>query len=311
MPTARPLTIAVLKSDNHAALFDGTFRVPRWDISPVPLVSGEMYSRVFDAPEFDVAEISISRYVSLHGEGACRYIAIPYYFGRAFQHSIFYVRSDFPAESPSEIRGCRVGLAEYDHTGHTWARALLEDEFGVPPSSIKWFVARRERTSPSIDHFFEPPADVSIENVGPEKYLSKMLLDGDIDVLINPNPPLCFVEHPDKIRRLVRNHGEAERAYFAKTGICPIMHVVGIRKELLRDNPDLGDAMLEAFETYVGTARRIWKPKDGSDFAPEVKLSRLGKDEQASLNTFLRHHHSQGLSGRQMTIEEFFSPSAR
>ena len=143
----------------------------------------------------------------------------------------------------AQIRGCTVGLSEYDHTGHTWSRALLQDEYGVPPEAVRWVIARREATRPPIRHFFTPPPGVRLEYAPPEKYLSKMLLDGEIDVLINPNEP-GVLHRAARPRAPPRSPITAPRS--APTtpapASVPIQHVLGVRKELLQAHPVAGRA---------------------------------------------------------------------
>ena len=305
------LNIAVHNNKRHSRVLDGSFALPGCTVHPIPLANGEMYSRVFEQENIDVGEISIARYASMHSRGECKFLALPYYFAREFQHATFYGRVNGEVQHPSQLAGRVIGLSEYDHTGHTWARALLQDEFGVPPEAAQWVVARREATRPPIRHFFQPPANVKLTYAPDEKYLSQMLLDGEIDAMINPGIPDCFIEHPDKIRRLIDNHEKEERAYFERTGVCPVQHVLGVRKELLTKHPWLAESLVEAFKTAIGPSKTIWDPQGPNDRVPEVLLYGLGRDERSSLETFLRHHQSQGLSNRRMTIEEFFSPSSK
>lgn len=302
------LKLALSDTSPHKAVLSDGLKLPGYEVTLEPLAPGEMYSKAFEDETFDGAEMSIARYVRMKAQGEGSFVAIPYYFSRVFPHPTFYVRSDSPFRNPSEIAGCTVGLSEYDHTGHTWARALLEDEYGIAPAAVKWVVAKRESSKPPIRHFFKPPSDVALENALPEKDLSTMLLDGEIDVLINPHKPGCFVEHPDKVRRLIANHQVVERGYFEKTEICPIQHVFGVRKDLVREKPDLPRTLTQALVEAIGSSRQIWQPRSPEDKVPMVPLSGLGHGEEASLRTFLRHHYGQGLSSRQMTLEEFFTP---
>ncbi|MGH6860032.1 MAG: hypothetical protein ACRECY_07245 [Phyllobacterium sp.] len=308
MGTLIPLKIALSDTAPHKAVFSSGLKLSGYDVTLDPLAPGEMYSRAFEDETLDAAEMSIARYVRMKAKGEGDLIAIPYYFSRVFPHPTFYVRSDSPFQNPSQIAGCTIGLSEYDHTGHAWARALLEDEYSISPSAVKWIVAKRESSKPPIRHFFEPPSNVALKNASPEQDLSTMLLDGEIDVLINPHKPGCFVEHPDKVRRLIANHEAVERDYFEKTNICPVQHVFGVRKELVRSDPDLARSLTQTLVEAIGASRQIWQPRSPDDKVPVVPLHGLGKGEEASLKAFLRQHYGQGLSGRQMTLEEFFTP---
>lgn len=303
-----PLKVALSDTAPHRAVFDAGLDLPGYDVTLDRLAPGEMYSRAFEDETIDAAEMSIARYVRMKSRGEGRFVALPYYFSRVFPHPTFYVRADSPFTDPSQIRGSIVGLSEYDHTGHTWARALLQDEYGVAPADVKWVVAKREKSKPPIRHFFTPPADVALQNAPSEKDLSSMLLDGEIDVLINPHKPDGFGEQPARMRRLIANHENVERAYFERTGICPVQHVFGIRKDLVLDDPQLAASMTAALAGAIGSSRKIWQPRGVDDEVPVVALQGLAPDEAASLTTFLRHHHSQGMSAREMTLDGFFTP---
>jgi 4,5-dihydroxyphthalate decarboxylase len=116
----------------------------------------------------------------------------------------------------------------------------------------------------------------------------------------------------------------AGRDYFTRTGIFPIMHITGIRRELVDKHPWLPAAVLKAFgqakakclEALEDTAAskvtlpfveeqlRAARAFMGNDFwsyglAPNRKV----------LETFLRHHYAQGLSSRLVSPEELFHPS--
>lgn len=137
------------------------------------------------------------------------------------------------------------------------------------------------------------------------KPLSQMLLEGEIDVMINPNVPSCFTQTPGRVRRLFRDYQAAELADYRKTGICPILHVLGIRRDLVAQTPSLPQTLVTALENEVGALREIWLD-NAMENVPKVALSGLGDNERASLETLLRHHHSQGMSSERVTLERFF-----
>jgi 4,5-dihydroxyphthalate decarboxylase len=112
--------------------------------------------------------------------------------------------------------------------------------------------------------------------------------------------------------------------YYKRTGVFPIMHVVGIRKELAEQHPWLPGAVLKAFEHSKEAALE----KLGDTSATKVTLPFVEEQLKAArdsmgtdywsygvapalrtLETFVRHHYSQGLSARQVTVEELFHPA--
>ena len=48
-----------------------------------------------------------------------------------------YVRTDRGIDAPADLKGRKVGLAEYQLTANVWIRAFLDDDFGVTPASIR------------------------------------------------------------------------------------------------------------------------------------------------------------------------------
>jgi 4,5-dihydroxyphthalate decarboxylase len=88
--------------------------------------------------EFDVAELSASEYISLHGAGDCPFVAIPVFPSRVFRHGYIFVNTRCGIRAPKDLEGRRVGLPLYTQTAAIWARGHLQHQFGVDLSSISW-----------------------------------------------------------------------------------------------------------------------------------------------------------------------------
>ena len=74
-----------------------------------------------------------------------------------------------------------------------------------------------------------------------------MLADGALDAVMAARRPSCFVAGHPKVRRLFPDYRAAERDYFRKTGIFPIMHAVGVRRDVLDKHPWLAASVYKAF----------------------------------------------------------------
>jgi len=133
------LSLVCGRYDRTAALLDGRTTIEGCNVTAVSLTPEETFFRVFTQHEFDVAELSFSTYLMQTARGECQYIAIPAFVSRAFRHSGFYVRSDRISD-PADLRGKRVGVPEYQVTAAVWGRGILQHEYGVPPSDIRWIV---------------------------------------------------------------------------------------------------------------------------------------------------------------------------
>ena len=152
-----------------------------------------------------------------------------------------------------------------------------------------------------------------------------MLASGEIDALYTARMPSTFSLHGGPVRRLFPNYEEVEQAYFRKTGIFPIMHTVAIRREVYEENRWIAQSLYKAFveaqkrtyeDLYVTAALKAMLPWLTSHV--EETRALMGDDfwpygfepNRATLATFLRYHHEQGLSKRLLEPEELFAPEA-
>ncbi len=242
-----PITIACGNYDRIRPIFDGRVRVEGCAATFLPLYPEEIFFRALRYQEFDVCELSFSSYMRTVAAGTSAYVAIPAFVSRIFRHSGIYIRRGAGIETPADLRGKRIGLPEYQITAVVWMRGLLQHEYGVKPAEIHWRSGgqeepgRRERTP------LKPIAGLDLQPIGDDKTLVGMLRDGELDALFTARAPSSFLRGDPHIGRLFPNTREAEMAYFKKTGLFPIMHLVGIRKTLLEQYPWLATSVYKAF----------------------------------------------------------------
>lgn len=316
------LCIAVGDYDRTRPLIDGTVAIDGVDPVFMTLSPEEIFFRAFRGAEFDVCELSLSSSTVKIAQGDCPYVGVPAFVSRMFRHTSIYVRTD-RIKRPEDLKGKKVGLPEYQLTANVWARAILEDDHGVKPSDIHWIRAGIEEPGRPEKISLKLPAGVRLDN-GPEgSTISQLLADGEIDGFIAPRPPKLDKPHPH-IGWLFPDPTAAAKDYFKRTGIFPIMHMTGVRRRLVDENPWLPGAIYKAFEQAKAVA--LAKLNDTSatkvtlPFVEEqLKAARelMGQDfwayglepNRVTLDAFLRHHHSQGLSPRQLKPEELFHPS--
>lgn len=316
------LCIAVGDYDRTRPLIDGTVAIDGVDPVFMTLSPEEIFFRAFRGAEFDVCELSLSSSTVKIAQGDCPYVGVPAFVSRMFRHTSIYVRTD-RIKRPEDLKGKKVGLPEYQLTANVWARAILEDDHGVKPSDIHWIRAGIEEPGRPEKISLKLPAGVRLDN-GPEgSTISQLLADGEIDGFIAPRPPKLDKPHPH-IGWLFPDPTAAAKDYFKRTGIFPIMHMTGVRRTLVDENPWLPGAIYKAFEQAKAVA--LAKLNDTSatkvtlPFVEEqLKAARelMGQDfwayglepNRVTLDAFLRHHHSQGLSPRQLKPEELFHPS--
>lgn len=320
-----PLTVACWDYDRTRLLFDGGVKIDGCDANFLSLPVEETFFRALRGAEFDVAELSLSSYTMLRSKGACAYTAIPVFLSRMFRHSAIYIRADSGIEKPEDLRGREVGVPEYQLTAPVWVRGMLEDEYGVTPASIRWRTGGVEQ--PGRHEKVELPArlDLDIEPIPADQTLNAWLLQGRIDALIAPRAPSSFAQGDPRVARLFSNLREVETGYFRRSGVFPIMHVVGIRNELIERHPWLAGSVLKAFTAAKNHAlqelREVAALKTSLPWlASEVDdtVSAMGSDfwsygvnaNRKTLETFLRYHYAQGLSPRQRQVDDLFAPTS-
>jgi 4,5-dihydroxyphthalate decarboxylase len=316
------LSVAVGDYDRTRALIDGSVQIDGVDPVYMTLSPEEIFFRAFRNAEFDICEISLSSFTLKTALGDCPYVGVPAFVSRAFRHTSIYVRTD-RVKKPEDLKGRKVGLPEYQLTANVWARAILQDDHGVKPSDIHWIRAGIEEPGRPEKIAVKLPPGVRLDNAPEGATISQLLADGEIDGFIAPRPPTLAGRHPH-IGWLFSDPTAAAKDYYKRTGIFPIMHATGVRRELAERHPWLPAAVLKAFDQAKAAA--LAKLSDTSatkvtlPFVEEqLKAARelMGNDfwsygiapNRKTLETFLRHHHGQGLSPRLVKVEELFHPS--
>src|ERR1700677_1464524 len=168
------LSVAIGDYDRTRALTDGSVAIDGVDPVYMNLVPEEIFCRAFRAAEFDICELSLSSYTVKTAEGTCPYIAVPAFVSRAFRHTAIYVRTD-RIKKPEDLKGKKVGVPEYQLTANVWARAMLEDDYGVKRSDIHWIRGGIEHAGRPEKISIKLPPGVKLDNAPEGKTISKLL----------------------------------------------------------------------------------------------------------------------------------------
>jgi 4,5-dihydroxyphthalate decarboxylase len=318
------LTLACCDYDRVRALFSGRVPIEGCEVIPLALEGEAMFHRAFKFHEFDIAELSLSSHTATVSRGTNEYIGIPAFVSRVFRHSGIYIRTDRGIHKPQDLRGRTVGVPEYQITANAWIRGMLKDEYGVGAEEIRWRRGGIEEPGRDERSPIQLPREIDLQQVPEGKTLSGMLERGELDAVIGARAPSCFDRGAPHVGRLFPEYKALEQDYFRRTGLFPIMHLIGIRKSLVEKYPWLPVTVYNAFVaakevavkdlTEIGQlmvhlpwvvdhykeARRVM----GDDYWP------YGLNEnRKALETFTRYHHEQHLSVRRVAPEELFAPS--
>jgi 4,5-dihydroxyphthalate decarboxylase len=316
------LSVAVGDYDRNRPLISGAVRIDGVDPVFMTLSPEEIFFRAFRTADFDICELSLSSFTLKTATGGGPYVGIPAFVSRAFRHTSIYVRTDRIKE-PKDLKGKKVGVPEYQLTANVWARAILEDDYGVKPSDIHWIRGGIEESGRPEKITIKLPDGVRLDNAPQGATISAMLERGEIDGFIAPRPPSFVRNHPH-IGWLFRDPTAEAKDYFRRTGIFPIMHLIGVRRTLVEKHPWLPVAVLKGFEQSKAAALALLSDTSATKVTlpfieEQLKETRelMGEDfwaygveaSRKTLEAFLHHHHRQGLSSRQVKVEELFHPA--
>ena len=328
---ALTLRVAGYEYDRVAALADGRVKVDGCNLSFTKDTIGNLNTHIFSGPGTrDVTEVGLHPYILAYANGDFRdYTLLPIFPLRVFRHKSIFIRTDRGIAGPEDLRGKKIATPGYSSTSLTWIRGILEDEYGVKPTDIEWYVSSTDSSAKNTGgpSKFENilPKNLKVEQGPAGKNESDMLADGDVDALFHAMEPKCYVEGHPKVARLFQDFRTAEHSYYQKTGIFPIMHAVAIRKKLADTHPWLSSALFKAYAQSKAIAIRElttlgWAFNSLPWVAAEIEETRslMGenfwpygiKPNRKAIEALCRYSHQQGLASRRVKIDELFHASS-
>jgi 4,5-dihydroxyphthalate decarboxylase len=263
--------------------------------------------------EFDIAELSSSSYLLARDQGM-PFEAIPVFLHRRFRHGFAFINTGKNIHSPKDLIGKKIGVKSYQVSAIVWLRGILEHEYGVPHKSIEWFSEIDE------DVEFIPPADLKLTRLDDSKSVEAMLVSGELDAVLHPDLIDPFIQKNPAVGRLFPDYKTQELNYFRKTGIFPIMHVMGLRREIVEQHPWVPVELYKAFEAAKAIGmKRMENPR----IAPlawyreawEEQEEVLGFDpweyglsdrNRHTLETLVGYSYEQGLMKERLSLETLF-----
>jgi 4,5-dihydroxyphthalate decarboxylase len=124
------------------------------------------------------------------------------------------------------------------------------------------------------------------------------------------------------VRRLFADAQAEERAYYASTGVFPIMHVLVVKRRVLEADPGLAARLFRIFDQAKRRAqRRLWSTSVAYVTLPwilaaaEEQTGFMGHGDpwpyglaanQPTLDTLLRYMHEQGLLWSDLQLTDYF-----
>jgi 4,5-dihydroxyphthalate decarboxylase len=319
-----PITIACGNYDRTAAIRDGRIKIEGCEATYLPLEPEEIFHRAFRFHEFDVSELSFSSFIRTVASGTAAYVGIPAFVSRIFRHSGIYVRTASGIRAPEDLRGKRVGVPEYQITAVVWMRGMLQHEYGVHPSEIHWRSGGQEQPGRQERTPLKSIPGVDLQPIRNDQTLVGMLVAGELDALFTARAPSSFLAGEAHIARLFAGTRAAEIAYYKKTGLFPIMHLVGVRKTLAEQYPWLATSVYKAFcEAKALAMTQLVDVNALAVMLPFLEaetretMAAMGRDfwrygvreNLREIQALAQYAFEQGLIDRKVNVDELFASS--
>jgi 4,5-dihydroxyphthalate decarboxylase len=327
------LTLGFISAFNERVepLMNGTVKPEGMVLIPTYSHPAETFWRQLKFGEFEVAEMSMSSFLIVKSQGADM-VALPVFPSRRlFQTELSY-NIDSGITRPEELAGKKLGVAEYQQTAALWIRGILEHDFGVSQYKIHWYMERSEEMSHGGATGFKLPAGISFNRIAANKSLVSTLLENELDVAHVASPFVLQANALDRSSRIVGKNdwskicplfpdrmAEGER-FFKRHGFLPVNHTYIIRGDIYRKHPWVAFNLYSGFVKAKALAReKLLAAIPSALFfgAEYLAMTRqlIGDDpfpygikaNQAMLETITSYSHEQGLTPRQMKIEELFA----
>lgn len=314
------LTAAFGNYDRIAPLRDGTVRPAGIDLRVLTLSPTEIFRRMCRFHEFEVSEMSMGAHAWLTGAGENPFVAMPVFPSRAFRHAMVYANAASGIERPEDLNGKRIAIREWGMTAVVWIAGILAEEHGLDIRSVEWVAALEPRVP------IRMPESARVRYMAPGETLSDLLESGGVDAALSHQVPACFARGAPNVKRLFPDYATAERDWFERTGIHPIMHCVVVRRDVHEAHrwvlASLRDALHEARRRALDSILQTGAYAAMIPFLPAVmdETRRLFGDDfwpygiapnVATLERFCRYAHEQNLTPRVLAVDELFHESVR
>jgi 4,5-dihydroxyphthalate decarboxylase len=206
------------------------------DVVPVPSLGGLLDQ--LTAGETDVAELLLGEFVVHVAGGGDDVVGLPVFPSRRFAQRWLWVAQDSRITELAELEGRRIGFPGRAHGGIAWVIALLRATAGLDLADVELV---RGRMGGGLERILDTPPEP--EDPTP---LVDRLRAGDIDCLLSPYP-VPAQDGGDRMRLLLPNPGEHERAYVRAGRGVPLQTIVAMRRDLYEADRWIAWSLTDAF----------------------------------------------------------------
>jgi 4,5-dihydroxyphthalate decarboxylase len=152
----------------------------------------------------------------------------------------------------------------------------------------------------------------------PGRSLSDMLVAGELEAIYSPPRPEAYHPGTGPIARLFPDFRGVEQEYFRKTGAFPPQHLIVLRREAWEANRWIARSLTAAFiaanDTFTAAQKSFPYATPWLEAELESTAAVMGEDfhpyglerNRAQIEMFAGEAFRLGLTGRRVTVEEYF-----
>jgi 4,5-dihydroxyphthalate decarboxylase len=318
------LSIGITNNPRTWPILDGRVKPDGIDLIPTVLHPSELFWRQLRFAEFGASEMSISSFLIATSRGDERFVGVPIFTTRRFYHTTVLVSRKSGIEKPSDLKGKRVGVPEYQQTAALWARGVLQHEFGIMSQDMEYWMERPPEKSHGGATGFKPPPGVVVHTIPDNKNIGTMMLAGELDAVIHyivhnnlvDRSQVDLENHPD-FKFLFPDPVAEGIRYYRKTGLVPINHQAVVRRDIADKEPWVALNLLKAFvrANEIANAERAAHVEyhlttglmSGDAKTPVVQHG--VKANRKVVEMIAQMSHEQGLTPRRLKLDELYAPS--
>jgi len=314
MTSKLPLTLACGDYELVRPLLERKVEVDGVDLTMLTdMDSATRHWRFLRNNEFDVAEVSISSYLAAR-DNDWPFRAIPVFLHRRFRHGFMFINTGKAIAKPGDLKGRRIGVKTLMTSAILWMRGLLQNEYGVPLDSIEWVAELNNDVDVQL------PPNTKYTLLPRDKSVETMLAEGELDAVFHSDLIKPFLAKDPRVARLFADPQAEEMTYYQRTGIFPIMHVLGIRQALIDRHPWLAINLYRAFSEAKTLAmkrmanprivplawyRAAWEEQERV-LGPDPWEYGMSEKNRKNLETVVGYSHQQGLIRQRPALEQLF-----
>ncbi|MBO0902846.1 phosphate ABC transporter substrate-binding protein [Jiella sonneratiae] len=259
------------------------------EVAPVT----KTFKPMLDRQAYDIGEMASVTFLQGKVWGR-RVHMLPITMLARFQQRTLVGNTEFGLPKVSELEGKTVGVRSYAQTTGAWVRGLMSRNYGVDLRKINWVSFEDAHVAE-----FRDPAGVTRAPEGSK--VAKWLQEGKVQAAIIGNE---LPKDDARLQPILENPEGDAFAWYERTRIVPINHLVVVSETMLDRHPD---KVRDFYRLAVAA-----KQDGGGRVEQGIDMNPVGFEAlEASLAFLIDIAHEQGLIPERLAPGDLFDPRIR